>query len=241
LRRRWNQSLTEHSLVERPDLSDVPDPACFGSDPRDKFRPGPASAEPTKPPARPLVGCPVALLRGLSPTGDSVHSPRDPLLASGIKLTPDAHDFGRRVTASTSGLFGDLSGLRPARPHATPGRAVRDGPDLFGGRPGIDSGPRRLRAAVPRSAFWSLWPDAAARLSAGLPSRGCPCRAPRSRSIAPLRKGVPPSGGKWHAFLGSLGSPTPAQKSCSGLVGVAAKLAHDFRVLTLEEIGTDQS
>jgi hypothetical protein len=124
-----------------------------------------------------------------------VHSPRDPLLASGIKLTPDAHDFGRRVTASTSGLFGDLSGLRPARPHATPGRAVRDGPDLFGGRPGIDSGPRRLRAAVPRSAFWSLWPDAAARLSAGLPSRGCPCRAPRRRSIAPLRRGVPPSGG----------------------------------------------
>jgi len=165
------------SLVEAPTLSDRPGsgPACAG-DPRDKSRPGPASAGDPETPAglasaesQAPCGSPRSAPTRPASDGRQVAQPERPLLGAVQTQARCARLRSTRVAASTSGLFGDPSELRLQRPLATPGRAVRDGPDLFGGCPGINSGPRRPRAAESRSAFWSLRTRCGARLSAGLP------------------------------------------------------------------------
>jgi hypothetical protein len=60
---------------------------------------------------------------------------------------------------------------------------------------------------------------------------------------APLRSGVPPSGGKWHSVpRRSLGRSSDTRSEVLFRIGLARSLlVYDFRVLTLEEIGTDTS
>jgi hypothetical protein len=145
-----------------------------------------------------------------------VAQPENPALRSGSISKPDAHDFGRRVTASTSGLFGDPSRASAPGPHATPGRDVRDGPSLFGGCPGIDSGPRRLRAVVSRSIILVSNGQMRGFDSPRASLNGDAPVEPSGDGQSPLFGAASLPREDVAAFLGASSEdrPTPAQKSC---------------------------
>lgn len=165
--------------------------------------------------------------------------PENPALRSGSISKPDAHDFGRRVAASTSGLFGDPSRASAPGPHATPGRDVRDGPNLFGGCPGIDSGPRRLRAAVSRSTFWSLMARCGVSTLRGPPLAGMPLSNPQETVIRPSSERRASLGRMWQRSSALLRKIVRYPLRSPVSMANGSLLVYDFRVLTLQEIGTE--
>lgn len=88
----------------------------------------------------------------LSPTGDSGESLRDRALRSRFQART-AKRARLRSTRNRLHIRSLRRSLRASAREATrdSSRDVRDGPDLFGGRPGAYPGPHRLRAVVPRS------------------------------------------------------------------------------------------
>jgi hypothetical protein len=164
------------------------------------------------------------------------------LFGAGFKLElPNALDFGR--TRNRLHIRSLRRSLRASAREATrdSSRDVRDGPDLFGGRPGAYQGPHRLRAVVPRSSV--LVTDGQMRRldsPRASPNRDAPVEplgVGRALSPESVRASLEEDSWRSSTALLRKRAANPLTKPCKYWSDVPpARLR--FQSLTLQEIGT---